>query len=77
VWAVDGCESGHGTDPRTYDLTAENGGRMQINKATWAGFFLETEGWTWEQIVLDDATNFWAACIIWQRNGWSAWSCSP
>jgi hypothetical protein len=79
VWAVDGCESGHGTDPGTYDLTAENGGRLQLNRATWEPFFLETEGWTWDQIVLDDEVNLHAASIIWERSGqtWDQWSCKP
>ena len=50
---------------------------MQINRATWEEFFLETEGWTWEQIVLDDAINFQAAYIIWDRGGrtWLPWAC--
>ncbi len=77
VWAIDGCESQHGTHPRTYDLNAENGGRMQINKATWERFFLDNYGWPWEQVVLDDATNFEAAYIIWEQAGrsWLPWAC--
>jgi hypothetical protein len=80
LWSIDFCESGHGTDPRTYDLAAAHGGRLQLSRATWADFFLETEGWTWEQIVLDDEVNLHAASIIWERSGqtWGPWpNCQP
>jgi hypothetical protein len=44
----------------------------------WEDFFLENYGWTWEQIVLDDAVNEQAACVIWERAGrtWLPWTCS-
>jgi len=79
LWAVEECESHHGTDPETYNLEAENGGRLQVNRDTWRDFFMETKGWTWEQIVLDDPTNYQAGYIIWERWGrtWGAWSCAP
>lgn len=50
---------------------------MQINRATWEPFFWGR--WTWEQIVLDDPTNYQAAYIIWERSGetWDQWSCQP
>jgi len=76
AYAVEGCESDHGRHPHTYDVDAENGGVMQIRKETWAGFFWETEGWSWEQIVRDDVLNHRAGYIIWQRaGGWAPWSC--
>lgn len=79
LWQVDSCESSHGADPRTYDLDAANGGRLQLSRATWEQFFLETEGWTWEQIVMDDELNLRAAAVIWERAGrtWSPWTCKP
>lgn len=46
---------------------------MQISKNDWADFFMETEGWTWEQVVLDDEIQFRAARIIWERAG-QVWS---
>lgn len=75
LWRIDGCESGHGNDPGTYDLDAENGGRLQLNKATWAAYFEREYGWTWATVVKDDAVNRMAAYVIWQRSGWSAWAC--
>jgi hypothetical protein len=79
AYAVEGCESTHGEDPETYNLNAPNGGVMQINKAVWADYFWETEGWTWEEIVLNDVTNHRAARIIFDRAGgtWQPWSCAP
>jgi len=77
LYAVEGCESRHGQDAGTYDLSAENGGILQINRPTWEGYFLETCGWDWAQIVTDDTTNYRAACLIWERNGWADWSCRP
>ena len=75
AWAVEGCESKHCTDPRTYDLSAPDGGCMQINRATWEGYFLREHGWTWEQIVFDDAINYQAAAVVWERWGrtWGPW----
>ncbi len=50
---------------------------MQINKATWEQFFLDNYGWPWEQVVLDDETNFEAAYVIYSRAGdsWLPWDC--
>ncbi len=78
-WWVDGCESGHGTHPDTYNLDAPNGGRLQINRAVWAGFFQANYGWDWASVVLDDDLNRQAAYVIWLRAGgsWSPWSCRP
>lgn len=77
-WAIDGCESGHGTHPRTYDLDAENGGRLQVNKTTWERFLFNNYAWTWEMVVLDDVINREAAYVIWTRAGgsWSPWTCA-
>jgi len=80
LWHVDGCESTWGLDATAYDLTRPQGGRMQIDRGTWAAFFLESEGWTWEQIVLDDRTNYEAALRVWERAGrtWGPWqACAP
>ena len=76
AYAVEACESNHGQHPATYDLSAPNGGVMQINKAVWAEWFLENYGWDWATIVLDDVMNHKAARIIWDRNGWGAWACA-
>ena len=78
VWAIDGCESGHGTHPDTYKLDAENGGRLQLNRQTWANFFLDNYGWTWEQVVNDLDTHLHAAAIVWERAGqiFAPWTCS-
>jgi hypothetical protein len=70
------CESKAGQDDRTYDLNAENGGPMQINKATWASYFEAVYGWTWEQVVTDLDIHMAAARHIYDRsNGWFAWNC--
>lgn len=79
AWAVAGCESDHGNDPRTYDVQAENGGPFQINKRTWRWFFEANYGWSWWQVVTDDATNVAAAFVIYERNGsrfGGQWSCA-
>jgi hypothetical protein len=74
VRAVDACESSAGEHPDTYRLDAVHGGRMQIAKAVWAEFFAREYGWSWERVVLDDATNFAAAYVIWERSGsWAPW----
>jgi len=77
LWSIEGCESGHGTDPATYDLTAAHGGPLQISKATWEPFFAGR--WTWEQIVTDPDIHYQAAYIIWERAGrtFSPWGCKP
>jgi len=41
---------------------------------------METEGWTWQQLVLDDPIDYQAAYIIFQRAGetWQPWpGCQP
>ena len=50
---------------------------MQLNKAVWADFFWETEGWDWGTVCLDDVINHKAARIIWDRagGGWLPWAC--
>jgi len=77
VWAIDGCESTHGADERTYSLDAPDGGRLQLNRATWESFFERNHGWPWERVVRDLDTHLHAAYIVWQRAGgtWSPWSC--
>ena len=70
------CESHAGDDPRTYDLEAPNGGPMQLDRYTWAPFFAEGYGWTWEQLVTDVHVHLLASRIIYDRaGGWSAWRC--
>lgn len=74
VRAVDACESSSGSHPDTYRLDAIHGGRMQIARAVWADFFAREYGWSWEQVVRDDAIHFRAARIIWERAGsWQPW----
>lgn len=77
LWRVEGCESGHGTNLAAYNTEAENGGRLQINRASWKDYFWETYGWHWADIVQDDNLNRVAAYVIWQRagNSWSPWAC--
>lgn len=67
LWAVDACESSHGLDPRTYDLSRDSGGRLQIHRPSWAAFFLERYGWSWQSIVLDDSRNFEAGWVIYHE----------
>lgn len=76
-WRIDGCESGHGTHPDTYRLDRANGGRLQINRATWERYMLRNYGWSWSDIVLDDVINRQAAYVIWLEAGrsWWPWSC--
>lgn len=74
VEAVEWCESTAGQHPDTYRLDLLHGGRLQIAYGTWADFFLREYGWTWEQVVRDDAIHFRAAHIIFVRaGGWSPW----
>ena len=80
LWAVEGCESSHGADPATYDLTRAQAGRLQIDRRSWEDYFMETEGWPWEDVVLNDAINYQAAYIVFQRAGetWQPWpGCQP
>ena len=81
LWGIVGCESDYGRvnarfDP--YDRNAPNGGISQINRAVWENWFEGNYGLTWEQIILDDAVNLWAAHIIYERAGstWTPWACS-
>ena len=74
VRAVDACESASGTHPDTYRTDLIHGGRLQIARGVWAEFFDREYGWSWEQVVRDDETNFAAAYVIWQRaGGWGPW----
>ena len=74
VRAVDACESASGTHPDTYNTADVHGGRMQIARGVWAEFFEREYGWSWEQVVTDDETNFAAAYVIYQRaGGWGPW----
>ena len=78
--AVAACESGYGRHPDTYRLDAANGGRLQISRHTWAEFLRDHYGWSWADVVLDDAINQAAAYVIWQRAGntWEPWrACAP
>ena len=82
LWSIAGCESDYGRNPRAYDLDADSGGFTQIHKRTWQQWFLVNYSWTWEEIVLDDATNLRAALIIYLRAGdgvsrgsFGPWSC--
>jgi hypothetical protein len=71
------CESDAGDDPDTYDVTAANGGPMQLDRYTWAPFFAEGYGWTWDQVVTDVQLNLQAARVVYDRaRGWSPWRCS-
>lgn len=78
VAAVEQCESHSGADPLTWDVTAANGGPLQIAHDPWAAFFWETEGWSWEEIVRVPDIHYCAAWIIFERAGytWVPWSCS-
>lgn len=75
--AVATCESHLGQDVATYDLEDENGGPMQLNRATWKPFFEAAPyHWPWERVVRDLATHFAAARIVFDRSsGWGPWSC--
>ena len=74
VRAVDACESSSGMHPDTYRTDLIHGGRMQIARGVWAEFFEREYGWSWEQIVTDDETNFAAAYVIYERaGGWGPW----
>ena len=76
LWRISLCESGGGLNPAAYDLDATNGGIAQLNKSVWQPFFARTEGWSWADIVLDDATNLRAALVIYERSsGFTPWSC--
>ena len=70
------CESDVGEHPTTYALDAENGGPMQLNRATWEGYFWERYGWSWERVVTDLDIHFAAAREVFERGGgWFPWSC--
>lgn len=70
------CESQAGDHPDTFSLEAENGGPMQLNRSTWEPYFAAMNGWTWEQLVTDEAIHFQAARIIYDRaGGWAPWRC--
>ena len=70
-----GCESSDGLDPKTFDVTLDNGGPMQINR-WWQPYFAERFGWTWTQIVQNLEINLLAARIVYDdASGWSPWEC--
>ena len=69
VRAIDWCESRAGQHPDTYRLDLLHGGRLQIAQGTWRAYFEREYGWTWAQVVQDDAINFRAALVIYQRAG--------
>jgi hypothetical protein len=77
AYAVEGCESKHGQDPKTYLPGRANGGVMQLNRATWEDLFAREYGWSWSDIVNNDVLNHKAARIIWDRAGglWTPWDC--
>lgn len=71
------CESWAGLHPKAWSTSHPDGGPMQINKATWAKYFFEKYGWTWEQIVYDLDINLAAAREIYDSTGgWQRWACS-
>ena len=78
VAAVEQCESHSGDDPLTWDVNRSQSGRMQLDRATWEPYFLE-RGWTWDQVIFDQAIHFCAAWEIYQRaGGWGPWpNCQP
>jgi hypothetical protein len=70
------CESHAGQDAATYDVDAANGGPMQLDRYTWAPFFLANYGWTWDQVVNDVHVHLQAARIVYDRaGGWTPWRC--
>ena len=74
------CESSDGQHPRTYSLDAAHAGPLQIARAVWEPYFLQTRGWSWADVVGVGAgrlqTHFAAAREIYDRaRGWSPWSC--
>jgi hypothetical protein len=75
TWIVQ-CESKAGQHPDTYSLDAVNAGPMQINYYTWARYFEQVYGWSWEQVVTDIDIHFMAARHIYDRaGGWAPWGC--
>ena len=71
------CESRAGLDPKAWNVSHPDGGPMQINRATWAEYFYEQYGWSWEQLVFDLDINLAAAREIYDRTGgWHRWSCA-
>jgi len=70
------CESQAGEHADTFSVDAPNGGPMQLNRDTWAGYFQELYGWTWEQVVTDIGVHLKAARVIYDRAGdWTPWRC--
>jgi hypothetical protein len=67
------CESSSGRHPDTYRTDLLHGGLLQIAKGTWAGYFWEKYGWTWAEVVTDEAIHLAAAFEIWERAG-RVWS---
>ena len=70
------CESRDGADPDAWKPEREDGGPMQINRATWENYFLTKYGWRWDQIVFDLQINLKAAREVFDiSGGWRAWTC--
>jgi hypothetical protein len=70
------CESTDGLNPYTYDLGAANGGPMQINRYTWADYFSESFGWSWDEVVKNLDIHLKAARHVYDRSGsWYPWEC--
>jgi hypothetical protein len=75
--AIVQCESRAGADKDTWDVSAPDGGPMQINRSTWEAYFWRRYGWTWEQIVLDLQIHLQAAREIYDlADGWADWECA-
>lgn len=62
------CESHLGVGLNDFNV-------WQINRPTWEDFFIDTQGWTWQDITGNLDINFQAALIIWKRGGWFQWHC--
>jgi hypothetical protein len=60
-------------------LNAVHGGEMQLSKAVWEPYFLETRGWDWASVVNDPVRHYCAAYEVFQRSsGWGPWpGCKP
>ena len=75
--AIVHCESRAGADKDTWNVSAPDGGPMQINRSTWEPYFKTKYGWTWEQIVLDLEIHLRAAREIYDlAHGWGDWECA-
>lgn len=73
------CESGLGTHPATHDVSRAHAGVFQLSRNDYAELFEREYGWSWYDVVTDDATNVAAAYVVYGRWGdtFAAWSCRP